>query len=89
MKHLFLVLGIALMIFSVYIIFQPEGFTDKNFAMSFFSGIMFSFIGFFLEAYKIKANSRYQLESKRKLISSSIIVTIMSGALTVLAFFFV
>jgi hypothetical protein len=89
MKYFFLVSGIALMLFSVYIIFQPEGFTDKHFTMSLLSGIMFSFIGFSLEAYNIEAKSRSQSENRRKQLNSSIIVTIMSAALTVLAFFFI
>ena len=89
MKYFFLVSGIALMLFSVYIIFQPEGFTDKHFTMSLFSGIMFGFIGFSLEAYNIEAKSRSHSEYRRKQLSSSIIVTIMSAALKVLAFFFI
>ena len=89
MKYIFLILGIALMLFSVYIIIQPEGFTDKHFTMSLLSGIMFGFIGFSLEAYNIEAKSRSQSENRRKQLNSSIFVTIMSAALTVLAFFFI
>jgi len=86
MKHLsyfFTALGICLMFFTLYIMFNPSDYQDKDFALGLFSGILISFIGFTLETHTRPSDSRYQRDHKRRLLRTSYSVVILSAIMVV------
>lgn len=73
-----------LMIYTIYIMFNPGDYQDKDFVLGLFSGILISFIGFTLETRTKPANSRYQREHKGKLLRMSYLVIVLSAIMVVL-----
>lgn len=84
LSYFFTALGVFLMLFTLYIMFNPSDYQDRDFVLGLFSGILISFIGFTLEAHTRPADSRYQRDHKRRLLRTSYSVVILSAIMVVL-----
>jgi len=83
LSYFFLIIGLTLMIYTIYIMFNPSDYQDRDFVLGLFSGILISFIGFTLETHTKPADSRYQRDHRRKLLRTCYIVTILSAIMVV------
>jgi len=72
------------MFFTLYIMFNPGDYQDRDFVLGLFSGILISFIGFTLETHTRPSDSRYQRDHKRRLLRTSYSVVILSAIMVVL-----
>jgi hypothetical protein len=84
LSYFFTALGVCLMFFTLYIMFNPGDYQDRDFALSLFFGILISFIGFTLETHTRPSDSRYQRDHKRRLLRTSYSVVILSAIMVVL-----
>ena len=85
MKYFFLALGMSIMFFTLYILFHPSEFQDKDFVLALFSGIAVTFIGFIIETYQSKANTRFQREIKVKQLCSAYTVFTLSTVMFIIS----
>ena len=83
LSYFLLTIGLMLMIYTIYIMFNPGDYQDKDFVLGLFSGILISFIGFTLETHTKPADSRYQREHRRKLLRMCYSVVILSAIMVV------
>lgn len=83
MKYFFLALGMFTMLFTLYIMFNPSEFQDKDFVLALFSGISFTFIGFTIETHQSKASNRFQREDRAKKLRSCYTVVSLSTIMVV------
>lgn len=85
MKYFFTALGMALMFFTLYIMFHPSEYQDKDFVLALFSGISVTFIGFIMETRQLKADTRFQQEYKAKQLRSCYTVFTLSTVMFVIS----
>lgn len=85
MKYFFLALGMSIMFFTLYIMFHPSEFQDKDFVLALFSGIAVTFIGFILETHESKANTSHQREHRAKQLRSAYTVFILSTVMFIVS----
>ena len=85
MKYFFLALGMSIMFFTLYIMFHPSEFQDKDFVLALFSGIAVTFIGFIIETHQSKANNSYQRDSRAKQLRSAYTVFILSTVMFIIS----
>ena len=85
MKYFFLALGMSIMFFTIYIMFNPSDFQDKDFVLALFSGISVTFIGFTIETYQSKADNSYQRDHRAKQLRSCYTVCTLSTIMFVVS----
>jgi len=84
-SYFFTALGMCLVLFTLYIMFNPSEFQDKDFVLALFSGISVTFIGFTIETHQSKVDSRFQREHRAKQLRSCYTVLTLSTVMFVIS----